>query len=72
MINSLDIRRHNMQPHIDIEKEIEVKRNGLYTVTLRVSNGNIVDCNTMEYVNISDYLALKRVVIQEVIVKHGG
>lgn len=68
---SLDIRRHNIQPHLDIEKEVENKKNGLFTFILRVNGGNIVDCNVMEYVNASDYLQLKRVTFHEVIVKNG-
>lgn len=68
---ALDIRRHNIQPHVDIENEIAEKKNGLFTFILRVNNGNIVDCNVMEYIDASTYLTLKRVVMQEIIVKHG-
>lgn len=67
----LDIRRHNLQPHVDLEKEIEEKKNGLFTFILRVNGGNIVDCNVMEYLNASTYLTLKKIEIHEVIVKHG-
>lgn len=67
---ALDIRKHNIQPHVDIEKEIEEKKNGLFTITLRVSNGNIVDSNIMDYINASTYLTLKRITYHEVIVKH--
>lgn len=68
---SLDIRKHNQKPHVDIEKEIEVKKNGLFTFILRVNNGNIADCNVMEVVTANKYLQLKSVEIQEVIIKHG-
>lgn len=51
----LNIREHNKQAHVDIEKEIELKKNGLFTFILRVNNGNIVDCTIMEYVNAKSY-----------------
>jgi len=67
----LNIRQHNKQAHVDIEKEIELKKNGLFTVVLRVNNGNIADTVVMEYKTAADYLKLKTIEIQEVIIKHG-
>lgn len=64
---ALDIREHNKQAHIDIESDIEVKKNGLFTLILRVNNGNIVDYQVMEYANSQKYLSLKSVEIIEVI-----
>jgi hypothetical protein len=66
---ALDIRKHNIQPHLDIEKEIEGRKNGLYTFILRINNGNIVDCSWVEYVNAKNYLVLKKVELQEIIIK---
>lgn len=68
---SLDIRQHNRKSHVDIEKEIETKKNGLFTFILRVNNGNIVDCNVMEVVTAARYLQLKSVEVQEILIKHG-
>ncbi len=65
---SLDITKHNIQPHIDIEREIELKKNGLFTFILRVNNGNIVDCSFVEHVNAATYLVLQKVVIEKVII----
>ena len=61
----LDIRDHNVQPHLDIENDIERRKNGLFTFTLRVNNGNIVDYNVFEYANARKYLVLKKIVIEE-------
>jgi len=62
----LTIRNSNRQPHIDIEKDIQARKNGLFTFTLRVNNGNIVDYNVTEYVNAQQkYLGLKGIYIQE-------
>jgi hypothetical protein len=45
----LTIRERNIVPHIDIEKDIKETGDGLFTFTLRVNNGNIVD-----YVNFKN------------------
>jgi hypothetical protein len=63
---ALNIKDHNRQAHLDIEKDIEVKKNGLFTFTLRVNNGNITDYNVIEVVNARDrYLSIRKVTIQE-------
>lgn len=67
----LKIREANKQAHIDIEEDIRAKVNGLFTFTLRINNGNIVDYNLTEYVNARQkYLSLKRVVIEEHTITH--
>ena len=58
---ALEIRSHNQQPHIDIENDIQLRRNGLFTFILRVNNGNIVDFNVMEYSDGTKYISLTRV-----------
>lgn len=63
---ALDIREHNKQAHIDIESDIESKKNGLFTLILRVNNGNIVDYQVMEYADAKKYLVLKSVEIIQV------
>lgn len=67
---ALDIRDHNKQAHIDIEEDIQAQKNGLFTFTLRINGGNIVDYNLTEYVPASKYLRLKGVFIQELTVAH--
>lgn len=42
------IRTHNRQVHMDIEREMKHKNNGLFTFVLRVNSGNIVDLVTLE------------------------
>ena len=61
----LDIREHNRQAHIDIEQEMQAKKDGLFTCIIRVNNGNIVDSVIMEYADARKYLVLKKVVIEE-------
>lgn len=47
----LKIRPHNMQAHLDIEKDIDKKKDGVFTFVLRVNAGNIVDYVLMEYID---------------------
>lgn len=61
----LSIREHNMPAHLDIEADMALQKNGLFTFILRVNNGNIVDYNVVEYANARKYLILKKVIIQE-------
>lgn len=62
----LKIRESNKAAHIDIEKDIQERRNGLFTFTLRVNGGNIADYNVTEYVNAKErYLRLESIVITE-------
>lgn len=64
---ALSIRQSNQQPHIDIENDIQLKKNGLLTFTLRVKNSNIVDYNPMEYTNGREYanLSFTQIVIKK-------
>lgn len=61
----LSIREHNKKPHVDIEHDVQEKKNGLFTFILRVNNGNIVDYSVMEYADARKYLVLKQIVIEE-------
>lgn len=70
---SLQIRDHNIPAHLDIEKEVQDRQNGLFTFTLRVNNGNIVDFNVTEYVNVKQkYGVVKALVIEEFAVTLSG
>lgn len=63
---ALKIRGHNIKPHLDIEEEVRRRKNGLFTFTLRVSNGNIVDFNVTEYVNPKQkYGIIKAILVEE-------
>lgn len=62
----LSIREHNVEPHLDIEKDIQKKTNGLFTFTLRVNNGNIVDYAVTEVVDARQkYFTPQSVLVQE-------
>jgi len=45
----LPIKEHNIKPFLDIAKDIDVKKNGLFSFVLRCDKGKIVD-----YVNIEN------------------
>lgn len=63
---ALEIREHNVGAHLVIEKEIERIKSGLLTFTLRVNNGNIVDCSIKEYVNVrKKYGIIKAVIVEK-------
>ncbi len=52
MITELLVREHNKQVHYDIEKDLQKKRNGLFTFILKVNCGSITDYVLLE---TSDY-----------------
>ena len=55
MKTSLSISQHNIKPHIDIEKDIQTKKNGLFTFNLRISQGNIEDYKKYETITSQQY-----------------
>jgi hypothetical protein len=60
---SLSIPERNVQQHIDLEKEIQNKGNGLLTFTIRVAGGMIRDLSVIEYVERRD--RTKTIVVKE-------
>ena len=67
----LSIREHNIPAHLDIERDIKLKKNGLFTFTLRINGGNIVDYSLMEYVDVKrKYLGFKKAVIAKSTTSH--
>ena len=40
---SIPLNPANKQAHLDIEKEIQKRKNGLFTMTLRINGKQIVD-----------------------------
>lgn len=51
----LKIREANIKPHMDIEKLLKSQKTGLFTFTLRINSGNIVDISFTEYVTPGKY-----------------
>lgn len=49
MKHSFLVRKSNIIPHLDIEKDIKAHKDGIFTMTLRVNQGNIVDY--VNYIN---------------------
>jgi len=68
--DAVTIPSQNIPAHLDIEKDIQEQKNGLFTFIIKVANGNIADYNVVEYVTINKYLKLrlKRIVIEELII----
>ncbi len=68
---NLSIRESNIPAHLDIEKDISVKKNGNFTFTIRTNNGNISDYNVTEFVPVRQkYLAVKSVIVEKLVVTH--
>ena len=67
---NLVIREHNRGAHLDIEQDIQTKKNGLFTFVLRVNGGNIVDYTVMEQESGQRYNNLLRVVIQKLAIAY--
>jgi len=67
----LSIPDCNLQPHLDIEKDIQARKNGLFNFIIRVNNGRIVDYNLMEYISARQkYFQLERIIWTELTVAH--
>lgn len=62
---ALKINQHNVKPHLDIEKDIQDKKNGLFTFNLRVSQGNIEDYAKFETVTVTRYREIILAAFQE-------
>lgn len=65
MNTELSISEKNVLPHTDIERDIQERQNGLFTFTLRINNGQVVDYNVMEYLDGNKYLSLKSITLEE-------
>lgn len=50
-IIQLEVRRENMEAHVDIGEEMEKNKLGWYHFEIRVSSGKIVDFVTREFVD---------------------
>jgi hypothetical protein len=59
----LAIAPQNIKPHLDIENELQAKRTGLFTFTIRINSGNIVDLAIIENVDTRTYS--QRIIIEK-------
>jgi len=50
--DDLSLPVSNLRPHLDIEQDIQAKKNGLITFIIRVHEGIITDYTLMEEVNV--------------------
>lgn len=51
----LNIYQHNIKPHLDIEQDIQKKKDGLFTFNLKVNQGNIEDYAKFRTVTYTEY-----------------
>lgn len=66
MSYNLSIREWNLKPHIDVESDIQKQKDGLFTFTIRLNNGNIVDYVVTQHVNPREkYGIVKTIVVEE-------
>ena len=67
----LSIRQDNIEAYTDIEHDIQLKQNGLFTFILRINGGKIVDYNVMEFVDArTKYFRLKEITREEFFIVH--
>lgn len=62
---NLDINQHNIKPHLDIERDIQNKKNGLMTFNLRVNQGNIEDYAKFRTVDVIEYRSVSFTVTKQ-------
>jgi len=67
----LSIKEQNIQPHLDIEKELQYKKNGLFTFVIRVNSGNIVDLSILENVNVKQDYLTQTIIVQQISIAGG-
>lgn len=51
----LTINQHNIKPHLDIERDIQQKKEGLFTFQVMVSQGNIESYAQHHTVTVFEY-----------------
>ena len=61
----LSINQHNIKPHLDIERDIQNKKNGLFTFNLRINQGNIEDYVQYETRTNKDYAGVEFTIVEE-------
>jgi hypothetical protein len=52
MNEKLILRRHNKRVYLEMIKDMANKKNGVYSFTLRLDNGNITDYVHLETVDV--------------------
>jgi hypothetical protein len=63
--DAFEIPEKNIPAHLDIEKDIQSQKDGLFTFVLKIADGKISDYNVVIYTDARKYLKLKKVVIEE-------
>ena len=61
----LTINQHNIKPHLDIERDIQEQKEGLYTFSIKVNQGTIEDYAKIYTVTRTEYRSVTFTAIQE-------
>ena len=64
-ITKFVIRKANILPHLDIERDIKATKNGVFTFTLRANSGNIVDYVNYKNIKPGEHDELIRAVVAQ-------
>lgn len=70
-MNEFILKESNVPAHIDIEKDIQDKKDGQMTFTIRINDGNIVDYVPTEYVDARRKYIQTAIIKQLIITKQG-
>ena len=61
----LTINQHNIKPHLDMERDIQEQKEGLFTFSIKVNQGNIEDYAKIYTVTRTEYRSVTFSAIQE-------
>ena len=64
-ITKFVIRKANILPHLDIERDIKATKTGIFTFTLRANSGNIVDYVNDKNVKPGEHDELIRAIVSK-------
>jgi len=67
---NLNINQHNIKPHLDIERDIQNKKNGLFTFDLRINQGNIEHYATRRIITSAEYTSVTIATFEESVTTH--
>jgi hypothetical protein len=65
MIEDFIFRKCNLSAHEDIENDIQTKKDGLFTIILRINNTQVTDYTVIDHVQSDKYISLEQEIIEE-------
>lgn len=62
----LSLSKKNIRAHLDIERDIQKTNTGMFTFTIRINDGDIVDYAPVEYIDAKKkYFGLESIIVKE-------